>query len=146
MLLLQNSLVYTSLLAYLAAQTLKVVIYSCKDRRFAYKKFFLSGGMPSSHAATVSALSLMAWRQFGPGSPITALAVVLAVIVMYDARGVRQETGKHAKLLNKLSENLLMPEKELWNQRLNEMVGHTLLQVIAGGLIGAIVAFLAPIN
>ena len=128
------------------AQALKVVIYSLKDGRFDYKRFFSSGGMPSSHSATVSALALVSWRQFGPLSPITALAVVLAVIVMYDARGVRQETGKHAKILNELSENLLNAEVEIRNKRLNEMVGHTLLQVIAGGMIGALVSFLVPLN
>ena len=146
MLLLQNSMIYAPLISYLVAQASKVVIYSLKDGRFDYKRFFSSGGMPSSHAATVSALALTAWRQLGPLSPITALADVLAVIVMYDARGVRQETGKHAKILNELSENLLSVEVNTTNNKLNEMVGHTLLQVLAGGLIGALVAFLVPLN
>lgn len=146
MLLLQNSMIYAPLISYLVAQASKVVIYSLKDGRFDYKRFFSSGGMPSSHAATVSALALTAWRQLGPLSPITALADVLAVIVMYDARGVRQETGKHAKILNELSENLLSVEVNMTNNKLNEMVGHTLLQVLAGGLIGALVAFLVPLN
>ena len=146
MLIFQNSMIYTPLLSYIAAQASKVAIYSLKDGRFDYKRFFSSGGMPSAHSATVSALALAAWRQLGPLSPITAVAVVVAVIVMYDARGVRQETGKHAKILNALSENLLNTEVDIRNQKLNEMVGHTFLQVIAGGMIGALVAFLVPLN
>ena len=65
---------------------------------------------------------------------------------MYDARGVRQETGKHAKILNELSENLWGADTESRNKKLNETVGHTLLQVLVGGMIGALIAFLVPLN
>ena len=123
-----------------------MAIYSYKDGRFDYKRFFSSGGMPSSHAATVSALALAARQQLGPLSPVTALALVVALIVMYDARGVRQETGKHAKILNELSENLWGADTESRNKKLNETVGHTLLQVLVGGMIGALIAFLVPLN
>lgn len=146
MLIFQNSLIYAPLLSYLVTQALKVAIYSYKDGRFDYKRFFSSGGMPSSHAATVSALALAAWRQLGPLSPVTALALVVALIVMYDARGVRQEAGKHAKILNELSENLWGADAESRNKKLNETVGHTLLQVLVGGMIGALIAFLVPLN
>lgn len=100
-----------------------------------------SGGMPSSHSATVSALALAIGLQEGAGSPAFAIAVVLSCIVMYDASGVRLHAGRQAELLNQIVCEL-PPEHPLSTVRpLRDSLGHTPLQVVAGGLLGCIIAF-----
>ncbi|XP_027929236.1 uncharacterized protein LOC114185601 isoform X3 [Vigna unguiculata] len=101
-----------------------------------------SGGMPSSHSATVSALAVAIGLQEGAGSSAFAVAVVLACIVMYDASGVRLHAGRQAELLNQIVCEL-PPEHPLSNVRpLRDSLGHTPFQVLAGGLLGCIIAFL----
>ena len=94
--------------------------------------------MPSSHSATVCALSTAACVLYGADSPIFALSFIFAMIVMYDAIGVRRETGIQAKLLNdilKLFEDMGRNELSA-NEKLKEFVGHTPLQVLAGAILG----------
>jgi acid phosphatase family membrane protein YuiD len=103
-----------------------------------------SGGMPSSHSSTVSALATATYMEFGSGSFEFALAAVLAIIVMYDARGVRRETGIQAKLLNdilKLFEDMGRKELSAY-EKLKEFVGHTPLQVLMGALLGILLTIL----
>ena len=96
-----------------------------------------SGGMPSSHSATVCGLTTAALLKYGTGSFEFAVSFVLSMIVMYDAIGVRRETGKQAKLLNSiLSENPLKLNAEVLQEKLKEYVGHTPLQVLAGAILG----------
>ena len=96
-----------------------------------------SGGRPSSHSATVCALTTAAALEYGAGSFEFAVSFVLAMVVMYDAIGVRRETGKQAKLLNSiLMENPLKLNAEGLQEILKEYVGHTPLQVLAGAILG----------
>ncbi|XP_028785621.1 uncharacterized protein LOC114741509 isoform X2 [Neltuma alba] len=125
------------------------ILYACrndvlryKERKWDSKRMLDSGGMPSSHSATVSALAATIGIQEGTGSPVFAIAVVLACIVMYDASGVRLHAGRQAELLNQIVCEL-PPEHPLSNARpLRDSLGHTPFQVVAGGLLGYIVAFL----
>ena len=109
-----------------------------------------AGGMPSSHSATVCAMVVATGRYCGVNSPLFAIAAVLSIIVMYDAMGVRYETGEQAKVLNKMLEQWIeVTEKNnpfLQNMHLKEMVGHTPLQVMAGFALGILVGFLYPMG
>ena len=97
--------------------------------------------MPSGHSATVTAMALTAAYEYGTGSFQFAMLAILAIIVMHDAMGVRQETGKQAVVLNQLME-LLNPETFTDEQKMKEFVGHTPLQVFFGFLLGVVVAVL----
>ena len=132
---LQNRLLFTSILAWFTAETIKVPI-----RRFYYKeqnwrKLWGAGGMPSAHSATVFSMAVSLGLRYGFGSSIFALASTLAMVVMYDACGVRRQVGIQAKLLNAgRGEN---------EEMLKESVGHSPLQVFSGAAWGGLVALLA---
>lgn len=131
----------SAVMGWLTAQVLKVIIYAIINREFKLERFVGSGGMPSSHSATVCALVTATILQYGTSSFEFAIAGVFAIIVMYDARGVRLETGKQAEAINQLFE-LLTDQKVEPVVKLKELVGHTPLQVLVGGILGVIVALL----
>ncbi|RDX66142.1 yuiD, partial [Mucuna pruriens] len=140
-----NLPLFSAFLSFALAQFLKIFTTWCilryKEKRWDSKRLLDSGGMPSSHSATVSALAFAICLQEGAGSPAFAVAVVLACIVMYDASGVRLHAGRQAELLNQIVCEL-PPEHPLSNVRpLRDSLGHTPLQVVAGGLLGCIIAF-----
>ena len=102
-----------------------------------------SGGMPSSHSSTVCALVVSSGLCYGVSSFEFAVSFILAAIVMYDATGVRRETGKQAKLLNMIMEqDIFKLNMEQFQEKLKEFVGHTPLQVFAGAILGVILALL----
>ncbi|GLT94087.1 hypothetical protein SLE2022_118470 [Rubroshorea leprosula] len=132
----------TAFLAFALAQFLKLFTTWYKERRWDTKRIIDSGGMPSSHSATVTALAVAMGLQEGTGGAAFAIAVVLACIVMYDATGVRLHAGRQAELLNQIVCEF-PPEHPLSNSRpLRELLGHTPVQVVAGALLGCIVAYL----
>nr|AFK33902.1 unknown [Medicago truncatula] len=132
----------SAFLSFALAQFLKIFTTWYKEKRWDSKRLLDSGGMPSSHSATVSALAVAIGFQEGIGSSVFAIAVILACIVMYDATGVRLHAGRQAELLNQIVCEL-PPEHPLSNVRpLRDSLGHTPLQVVAGGLLGCIIAFL----
>ncbi len=139
--LFQNHLLISALLAWLVAQVLKTIIYAAVNKTLDMERLFGDGGMPSGHSATVTALATTAGISYGLGSPVFAVSVILAVVVMHDAMGVRLEAGKHAKAINELmdllSSDLLQPE-----EKLQEFLGHTPLQVCFGAILGFVVALL----
>lgn len=139
--LLANRIFMSAVMGWLVAQILKVVIYAVINREFKLERFVGSGGMPSSHSATVCALVTATILEYGTSSFEFAIAGVFAMIVMYDARGVRLETGKQAEAINQLFE-LLTDHKIEPVVKLKELVGHTPLQVAAGAVLGVIVALL----
>ncbi|XP_044466244.1 uncharacterized membrane protein YuiD-like isoform X3 [Mangifera indica] len=113
-----------------------------KEKRWDSKRILGSGGMPSSHSATVMALTVAIALEEGTGGPAFAIAVVLACIVMYDASGVRLHAGRQAELLNQIVCEF-PPDHPLSSVRpLRELLGHTPAQVVAGALLGCIVAYL----
>lgn len=97
--------------------------------------------MPSSHSAVVTSLATMIGKSQGIDTPIFALSVIFAFVVMYDAAGIRRAAGKQAKLLNKIVETPGLTGLEV-SERLVEVLGHTPTQVLVGALIGIIVGFI----
>ncbi len=140
-----NYLLMLPIVGFLSAQVLKTIIDLLINRKFSPERLLGSGGMPSSHAALVCSLFVGTAKKFGMSSPFFAITFVLAVIVMYDAMGVRLETGKQAKLLNRIIEDL-REENHEWSseKKLKELVGHTPLQVLSGALLGVLLAIMIP--
>lgn len=128
---------------WFVAQVLKTIIHLILNKKFVAERLVGSGGMPSSHSATVCALTTAACLEFGPGSFEFAISLILSIIVMHDAMGVRRETGIQARILNEIMETFeKMGRSELSAQdKLKELVGHTPLQVLIGALLGIAVAF-----
>uniref|UniRef100_A0A5B6YTW5 Acid phosphatase/vanadium-dependent haloperoxidase-related protein n=1 Tax=Davidia involucrata TaxID=16924 RepID=A0A5B6YTW5_DAVIN len=128
------------------AQFLKLFTTWFKERRWDSRRMLSSGGMPSSHSATVTALAMAIGLHEGTGGSAFAIAVVLACVVMYDASGVRLHAGRQAELLNQIVCEL-PPEHPVSNVRpLRDSLGHTPLQVVAGAFLGCIVAYLMKIS
>ncbi|PRQ52726.1 hypothetical protein RchiOBHm_Chr2g0158581 [Rosa chinensis] len=137
-----NLALISAFLACAVAQFLKLFTSWYKDRRWDSKRMLDSGGMPSSHSATVTALTVAVGLDQGTGGAAFALALVLALIVMYDATGVRLHAGRQAELLNQIVCEL-PPEHPLSAVRpLRDSLGHTPVQVVAGAILGCIVAYL----
>lgn len=135
-----NNPLFAAITAWFIAQAAKLVTGLIKNKKFDLEIMFASGGMPSSHSSTVVALAVVIGFQEGFGSSLFALATIFAVIIMYDATGVRQAVGLQAKLLNDYFKGI-RHETPL----LNELVGHTEFQVFVGLLLGLAVGFLWPV-
>lgn len=142
--ILQNKILVTAFIGWACSQILKPFTFMIVNKRFDISRFTGDGGMPSSHSAIVTSVAVATGLRCGWDSPVFAIAAALAVIVMHDARGVRQETGKQARVINNLVELLesmgngdLTPEETL-----KEFVGHTGRQVFCGALLGAVIGFL----
>ncbi|KAJ9182623.1 hypothetical protein P3X46_006598 [Hevea brasiliensis] len=137
-----NTPLLSAFLAFALAQFLKLFTTWFKEKRWDSRRMLGSGGMPSSHTATVTALAVAIGLQEGTGAPTFAIALVLACVVMYDATGVRLHAGRQAELLNQIVCEL-PPDHPVSNVRpLRDSLGHTPLQVAAGAVLGSIVAFL----
>ncbi|GMN49160.1 hypothetical protein TIFTF001_018324 [Ficus carica] len=111
-----------------------------KERRWDLKQLVASGGMPSSHSATVTALAAAIGFQEGFGGSIFAISLILACVVMYDATGVRLHAGRQAEVLNQIVYELPAEHPLAEIRPLRELLGHTPPQVVAGGLLGVITA------
>ncbi|CAL0328010.1 unnamed protein product [Lupinus luteus] len=138
--ILRNYPLVASLLAFAIAQSIKFFTTWYKERRWDPKQLIGSGGMPSSHSATVTALALAIGYQEGFSGSLFATALVLACIVMYDATGVRLQAGRQAEVLNQIVYELPAEHPLAESRPLRELLGHTPPQVIAGGLLGLITA------
>lgn len=135
--LLCNRIFIASISGWFVAQVLKTLIYMWFNRKFLAERLVGSGGMPSSHSATVCALATAAGMEYGGGSFEFAMALVFAIVVMYDAIGVRRETGIQARVLNEMLDMFDKMGKEMSvEEKLKEFVGHTPLQVLMGALLG----------
>ncbi|MCR5746650.1 MAG: divergent PAP2 family protein [Lachnospiraceae bacterium] len=139
--ILSNDMFMAAVVGWAAAQILKTIINLILTKSFDPGRLIGSGGMPSSHSAFVTGLATSAFIHEGPGSPIFAVCFVLAFIVMYDAMGVRRETGKQAELLNQITEIFSAQYDEFQSpeETLKVLVGHTPLQVFFGCLLGIII-------
>lgn len=122
-------------------QLFKVIWDLAVTHKFNFKRILGAGGMPSSHSAVVTSLATMIGKTQEITSPIFALAVIFAFIVMYDAAGVRRAAGKQAKLLNKLIETPGLSNVQV-QEKLVEVLGHTPTQVLVGAIIGIIVGII----
>ena len=133
-----NKYIYIPLLVWFFIQLFKVIWDLVETKKFNFKRIIGAGGMPSSHSAVVMCLSVMVGKEYGFGSSVFALALIFAIVVMYDAAGVRRAAGKQAALLNKIVDTpgLSLPQVQ---ERLVEVLGHTPTQVFIGAIIGIIV-------
>lgn len=139
--ILSNQVLVSAVAGWIVAQVLKTMLDFALNRTINWESMVGSGGMPSSHSATVCGLTTAAALRYGVSSFEFAVCFVLSMVVMYDATGVRRETGKQAKLLNSiLSENPLKLNAEVLQEKLKEYVGHTPLQVVAGAILGICLA------
>lgn len=133
--LISNSVLQCAILSWLTAQIIKTVIYFIKNKKADFSQMIASGGMPSSHSSFSVSAAVKIGLTDGFESTVFALAAVVAIIVMYDASGVRRSVGKHAGLLNKIT-----------GGKLNVAVGHSPIEVCAGALLGIIIALLMKNN
>lgn len=145
-----NYVLTTGILSWLSAQVIKTIIHLIQYKTFNPERLVGSGGMPSSHTALVCSATLAVSRKYGTGSAVFAIMFILAVIVMYDAMGVRRAAGLHAKEINKINNiiednpNIVVVEKN--NKELKEYIGHTPFEVLGGALLGILIALLVPVN
>ena len=131
-----NYLLMSAIVAWLAAQIIKIFTGVYHDRHVNLPVLlFSTGGMPSSHSATVLALTTAAALHEGLGSPSFAIGCILSIIVIIDAVGVRYETGKQSKMLNKIVKEMFT-DTEHAETHFKEFIGHTPLQVFVGALLG----------
>lgn len=140
--LVTNKYLYVPLLLWFCIQVFKVICDLVKTKKFNFKRIMGAGGMPSSHTAVVTSLAMLVGKSEGFDSAMFAVALVFAMVVMYDAAGVRRAAGKQAHLLNKIIETPGLTGVEV-QERLVEVLGHTPLQVIIGAIIGITVGLLA---
>lgn len=138
--ILQNQVLMVAVIACFAAQGLKLVIELIRHGKVNIRFLFTSGGMPSAHSALVGALATGVGMQRGFDSIEFAIASLFAVIVMYDAAGVRQAAGKQARILNQIIDELYQG-KDFNEERLKELIGHTPFQVLVGLVLGILVSF-----
>jgi len=137
-----NKIFLTTLSAWLIAQALKVFIGVVQKRRFDFRLFVGTGGMPSAHVAGAACLATAMGLEYGFDSAYFALAASFAIVVMFDAQGVRRATGKQARILNKITDDIYWQGK-IHDGRLRELIGHTPLEVVGGFLVGVLIAILA---
>ncbi len=146
--LISNPLINVGVVSWAVAQALKTVIHGITEKEFSRERLSGAGGMPSSHSAVTCSVLLTSYFLYGFSSPIFALAFILALIVMYDATGVRWHAGLHAKAINYLVEYL---ENETEHDtealkgmipKLNESLGHRMIEVICGALLGFAIALI----
>ena len=141
--LLANRILISGMCGWTVAQVLKMIIHSVVTKDFSIERLFGDGGMPSGHSATVSAMATATYILYGPGSFEFAVTVMMAIIVMHDAMGVRLETSKQAVVINQMVDLIRNMGKKIdLEEKLKEFVGHTPIQVVAGSLLGILVGVL----
>lgn len=132
-----NKYLYIPFSLWFGIQLFKLIYDMVTTKKFNFKRILGAGGMPSSHSAVVCSLAVLVGKAEGFSSPIFGLAAIFALVVMYDAAGVRRAAGKQAKLLNKIVETPGLNLSQV-QERLVEVLGHTPKQVFVGALIGVI--------
>lgn len=129
--------------ALFSAQALKVIFSFFTEKKLNFRRFLDTGNMPSSHTASVVSLTTAIGIKEGLDSTFFILSLVFAVVVMYDATGVRRAAGKQAAVLNKIVENVRKKEGySLIEENLKELLGHTPLEVLGGTVLGVAIAIL----
>lgn len=137
----KNYIFWTSAAAWFIAQVLKVALGFFREKKFNFRWFVGSGGMPSSHAAGVSSLTTSIGVTYGFDSALFAITLIFTLVVLFDAQGVRLATGKQANILNKMLDDIYW-RKKLDEDKLKEFIGHTPVEVWAGTILGILVSLL----
>ena len=139
--LFENKALIAAILAWFAAQVIKVLLVLFDEKRLDLSKMISSGGMPSSHSALITAMTASVGKTTGLDSVAFAIAAVTSLVVMYDAANVRREAGKHAELLNKIARDLY-PDNHMNQEKLKELLGHKQIEVAAGAILGIAIGVL----
>lgn len=144
--ILSNHVILAPIIAWAVSQILKTITYLIVEKKFVFKRIISDGGMPSAHSATVISLAVMCgWTQ-GFDSAAFAIAMILAVVIMRDAVGVRRESGINASAIKQLADRsnkeLEDGEAPIETNKLKVLVGHTPLQVVCGCVVGITVCIL----
>ena len=137
----RNYVLYAVVLAWLLAQAIKVLLGIVMERRFDFRWFVGTGGMPSSHTAGVTALAGSIGLYHGFDSPYFAIALLFTIVVLFDAQGVRRAAGKQAEILNKILDDIYW-KKKIQEDRLRELIGHTPVEVLTGMSLGIFMSLL----
>ena len=137
-----NKILIVAVIADLVAQGIKPLIHYGEYHEWKWQLLFSNGGFPSSHSTAITALTTMVAYTSGIASPLFAVSMIFSAVVVFDASGVRQEVGKHARTLNAVFE-----EFKLWDRfdykHFTELVGHTLFEVIGGIALGLLIALVS---
>ena len=137
---MDNAVFWAAMLGWFSAQGIKVVMTLIKEKKFDAERIMGSGGMPSSHSATVVAATFAVGETIGYDSPLFALGAVFSFIVMYDAANVRMESGKQAKVINRIIEEMKGHTFHIhMDKELKELLGHTYLEVAVGAALGCFI-------
>lgn len=137
----KNQIFLITILVWLIAQSIKVTLGVIREKRFNFRWFTGTGGMPSSHAAGVAALATSVGLAYGFNSGLFAVTAIFALIIMFDAQGVRRHTGQQAEILNKIIEDIYF-KRVLKEERLKELLGHTPVEVFVGAILGIFLALI----
>jgi acid phosphatase family membrane protein YuiD len=137
-----NKILIVAVIADLVAQGIKPLIHYGEYHEWKWQLLFSSGGFPSSHSAAVTALTAMVAFTQGFASPLFAICMIFSAVVVFDASGVRQEVGKHARTLNAIFEEFKLGERFDYKQ-FTELVGHTVFEVLGGIALGLLIALLS---
>jgi len=137
-----NKIFMVTMISWIIAQSIKVMIGIAKEKRFDFRWFVGTGGMPSSHSTGAACLATTVGINCGFDSVYFALAASFSIVVMFDAQGVRRATGKQARILNRIMEDIYWKGK-MEEGRLRELIGHTPLEVIMGFFLGILIAVIA---
>jgi hypothetical protein len=137
-----NKVLIPALTAWALAQIIKIPLDYIRTRKLNWRLILTTGGMPSSHSALVTACSYGIGLREGFDSALFALSIAVAMVVIYDATGIRRQAGKHARIINTIIQDLASghPLKE---EQLREMLGHTPLQALGGVLLGLLITQLS---
>lgn len=152
-----NYVLVAAVISWCAAQIIKTILNFIQTKKFHAERLFGAGGMPSSHSALVCSATIAMCRECGAGSPEFAIMFILAMVVMYDAMGVRRSAGLHAREINRI--NRLFAVKgikanddggnqgsEKKKKELKEYLGHTPFEVLGGALLGILISMLVPMT
>lgn len=134
-----NDILMCAIASFAVAQFLKVMIDWTVNKKVDMSRTFGMGGMPSSHTAFMVSLTSMIALREGMGSTSFALSAAVTMVVVYDAMGVRRQTGKQSKVINRMLHRMLVEGKPLGDEGLQELIGHTPLEVFFGALVGLFV-------
>jgi hypothetical protein len=137
----RNGVFWTAASAWIIAQSIKVALGVFREKRFNFRWFVGTGGMPSSHAAGVTALASSVGVTYGFDSVLFAITLTFTLVVLFDAQGVRLNAGKQAEILNKMLEDIYW-KKKLDEDKLKEFLGHTPIEVWAGVALGIVISLL----
>ena len=143
-----NYVLLTAVISWFSAQIIKTIIHLIRYRTFNPERLFGAGGMPSSHSALVCSATLAVSRKIGTNSVEFALMFILAVVVMYDAMGVRRAAGLHAKEINRINKTIeesTNDNKQEEYKELKEYLGHTPFEVLGGALLGILISLIVPV-